>query len=168
MLSGRGGSARSPNQHRSRWRRRQEGVVNLYYFNTMGLFRDSFQAINGSFVLLPSPRQLAELYMCISFCLCINKQEGSPAPAAFRLPPPPPPPPLHPLFLPTFQHPLPQEKKKKSNKISKISNRFKGQKILSFRFSYSEDCKILCSASFYEWLPGSRDICLLYCGSIRG
>lgn len=25
-----------------------------------------------------------------------------------------------------------------------------------------------CSASFYEQLPGSRDICLLYCGTVRG
>lgn len=73
MLRGR---IRSLNQRSPRWRRRQEGVVNLYYFNTMGLFRDSSQAINGSFVFLPSPRSLSELDVCISFCCVLTSRKA--------------------------------------------------------------------------------------------
>lgn len=73
MLRGR---IRSLNQCSPRWRRRQEGVVNLYYFNTMGLFRDSSQAINGSFVFLPSPRSLSELDVCISFCCVLTSRKA--------------------------------------------------------------------------------------------
>lgn len=90
MLHGR---IRSPNQCSPRWRRRQEGVVNLYYFNTMGLFRDSSQAINGSFVFLPSPRSLSELDVCISFCCVLTSRK-----AQLR---------SFGSVLPTFQHPLP-------------------------------------------------------------